>query len=88
VFFTKIEALDSNQSRSVDSKKNKWLKLRARDRRVIHSFWHSLIDRLREVKCPSDVLDAIGGWPIEAVGQGYDKGYGLELKARWMQKLT
>ena len=67
---------------------NKWLKPRVPDGCVIHSFRHSLRDRLREVECPSDVVDAIGGWSTEGVGQGYGKGYGLELKARWMQKIT
>ena len=29
---------------------------------VIHSFRHSMRDRLREVECPSDIIDQIGGW--------------------------
>jgi integrase len=67
---------------------NKWLKPRVPDGCVVHSFRHSLRDRLREVECPSDVVDAIGGWSTEGVGQGYGKGYGLELKVRWMQRIV
>ena len=49
----------------------------------------SLGDRLREVECPSDdVVDAIGGWSTDGVGQGYGKGHGLEIKVRWMQKIV
>ena len=32
-------------------------------------------DRLRAVECPSDVINQIGGWATEGVGQGYGKGY-------------
>jgi integrase len=41
---------------------NKWLKHRLPEGCVIHSFRHSLRDRLRTVECPSDIIDAIGGW--------------------------
>ena len=67
---------------------NKWLKPRVPDGCVIHFFRHSLRDRLRHVECPSDIVDAIGGWSTEGVGQGYGKGYGLEIKVRWMQKIV
>jgi integrase len=67
---------------------NKWLKPRVPDRCVIHSFRHSLRDRLRAVECPADIIDAIGGWTTEGVGHQYGKGYSLSVKARWMHKLT
>ena len=41
---------------------NKLFKRGVADECVIHSFRHSLRDRQREVECPSDVVDAIGGW--------------------------
>ena len=44
---------------------------------VIHSFRHSLGDRLRAVQCPSDMVDQIGGWVTAGVGQGYGEGYEL-----------
>lgn len=55
---------------------------------VIHSFRHSLRDRLRAVECPSDIVDAIGGWKTSGVGQGYGNGYPLEVLERWMEKIT
>ena len=46
---------------SASASLNKWLKPRLPDECVIHSFRHSLRDRLRAVECPSDIVDAIGG---------------------------
>ena len=51
---------------------------------VIHSFRHSLRDRLRAVECPSDIVDAIGGWKTAGVGHGYGDGYPLDVLAKWM----
>ena len=67
---------------------NKWLKPRVPDGCVVHSFRHSLRDRLRRVECPSDIADAIGGWATAGVGQKYGSGYGLEVKARWMERIA
>ena len=47
---------------------NKWLKPRTEGKCAIHSFRHSLRDRLRAVECPVDIIDALGGWSIEGVG--------------------
>ena len=67
---------------------NKWLKPRLPEGCVIHSFRHSLRDRLRAVECPSDIVDAIGGWTTEGIGQRYGKGYDLSVKAKWMEKIV
>jgi len=45
-------------------------------------------DRLREVQCPSDIIDQIGGWQTAGVGQGYGKGYDLGLMQRWLIKIV
>ena len=66
---------------------NKWLHQYVPDNCVIHSFRHSLRDRLRAVECPSDIVDAIGGWKTSGVGQGYGNGYTLEVLERWMEKI-
>ena len=66
---------------------NKWLHQYVPDNCVIHSFRHSLRDRLRAVECTSDIVDAIGGWKTSGVGHGYGKGYGLEILAKWMKLL-
>jgi len=49
---------------------NKWLHQYVPDNCVIHSFRHSLRDRLRAVECPSDIVDAIGGWKTSGIGHG------------------
>ena len=66
---------------------NKWLHQYVPDNCVIHSFRHSLRDRLRAVECPSDVVDDIGGWKTSGVGHGYGNGYPLEVLERWMKKI-
>ena len=48
---------------------------------------HSLRDRLRAVECPSDIVDAIGGWKTSGVVQGNGNGYPLEVLERWMMKI-
>ena len=55
---------------------------------VMHSFRHSLRDRLRAVECPADIIDAIGGWTTEGVGHQYGKGHDLKLTYSWMKKLV
>jgi integrase len=67
---------------------NKWLKSRIEEEGVvIHSFRHSLRDRLRAVECPADIIDQIGGWKTEGVGQAYGKGYSLEVLHKWMESI-
>jgi integrase len=66
---------------------NKWLHQYVPENCVIHSFRHSLRDRLRAVECPSDIVDAIGGWKTSGVGHGYGNGYPLEVLERWMMKI-
>jgi len=66
---------------------NKWLKQRLPEGCVIHSFRHSLRDRLRAVECPSDIIDAIGGWTTAGIGHKYGKGHDLIVKQRWMKRL-
>ena len=67
---------------------NKWLHQYVPENCVIHSFRHSLRDRLRAVECPSDIVDAIGGWKTSGVGQGYGNGYPLDVLGRWMNKIS
>ena len=66
---------------------NKWMKPFVPDGCVVHSFRHSLRDRLRVCECPSDIIDQIGGWATTSVGQGYGSGYPLANLHRWMKHL-
>ena len=66
---------------------NKWLHQYVPENCVIHSFRHSLRDRLRAVECPSDIVDAIGGWKTSGVGHGYGNGYPLNVLEKWLCKI-
>ena len=57
---------------------NKWLKQYTPDA-VIHSFRHSFRDRLRNAGVQSDIIDQLGGWSNQSVGQGYGEGYSLSV---------
>ena len=67
-------------SNSASAALNKWLKQVAGSDYVIHSFRHSMRDRLRVVNCPSDMIDQIGGWSSGKIGEGYGEGYSLVRK--------
>lgn len=66
---------------------NKWLKSYLPTGCSIHSFRHSMRDRLRSVNCPSEMIDQIGGWARNNVGQGYGQGYDLVNLQEAMQKI-
>lgn len=57
---------------------NKWLKQYGAGY-VIHSFRHSFRDRMRNRGIQSEVIDRLGGWSTQSVGQGYGMGYSLEF---------
>ena len=78
---------DEVNANSASAAINKWLKPRVPEGCVIHSFRHSLRDRLRAVECPSDIVDAIGGWATSGIGQKYGTGYSLTIKNKWMKRI-
>ena len=67
---------------------NKWIKPHVEEGAVIHSFRHSLRDRLREIECPSDIIDQIGGWRTYGLGQRYGKGYSLSVMHKWLKQMV
>jgi integrase len=75
-------------SNSASAALNKWLKQVAGPDYVIHSFRHSMRDRLRAVGCPSDMIDQIGGWSSGKIGEGYGEGYSLVRKWEWLRKIN
>lgn len=75
--FPRYVKRDEVNANSASAAINKWLKPRVPEGCVIHSFRHSLRDRLRAVECPSDIVDAIGGWATSGIGQKYGTGYSL-----------
>ena len=77
-----------NKANYASSALNKWLRSYVPDGCVVHSFRHSMRDRLRAVQCPSDIIDQIGGWQTAGVGQGYGRGYELDVLHSWATKVA
>ena len=86
--FPRYNTTSSTNANSASAAINKWLKPRVPEGCVIHSFRHSLRDRLRAVQCLLDMIDQIGGWSTAGVGQAYGEGYGLSLKREWLKKMV
>ena len=63
---------------------NKWLSKYVPEGCVVHSFRHSMRDRLRAVQCPSDMIDQIGGWQSAHVGESYGMGYPLSVIVKFL----
>ena len=64
---------------------NKWLKNYVDDGCVVHSFRHSMRDRLRAVECPTEIIDQLGGWTLSGAGQNYGAGYSLDVLHKWIK---
>jgi integrase len=58
---------------------NKWLKESrlAKAGQGLHSFRHTLVDRLREAGVPKDVREQIGGWKSQGLSESYGQGFSL-----------
>jgi integrase len=67
---------------------NKWLKIRLGPSYSIHSFRHSMRDRLRSIECPNDIVNQIGGWLTQGIGNSYGVGYPICIQSNWMNKLV
>ena len=65
---------------------NKWIKIIAGKDAVIHGLRHSFRDRLRAADAPSELIDQLGGWSVQSVGQGYGNGYPLKTLHNWMTR--
>ena len=85
--FPRYTDMSKCNANSASASLNKWLKDQLTDDYVIHSFRHSLRDRLRAVECPSDIVDNIGGWTGAGVGQRYGNGYPLDVLNKWMLRI-
>lgn len=82
--FPRYNRTDRTNANSASAALNKWMKQHAPEGCTMHSFRHSMRDRLRAVECPSDIVDQIGGWQTEGVGHSYGRGYPLEVLAKWV----
>jgi integrase len=67
---------------------NKWLQNTVNGALVIHSLRHAMRDRLRSIECPADLIDHIGGWSRQTIGDRYGLGYSLDAKHKWLKLCT
>ena len=67
---------------------NKWLKTRFSNEAVVHGFRHSFRDRLRAVSCPTEMIDQLGGWSSNTVGERYGAGFQLEKKKFYVRAIS
>jgi len=77
----------THNSNSASAALNKWLRTHAPEGCVVHSFRHSMRDRLRAVECPKEIIDQIGGWSSSDVGESYGDGFHLSNVKDWMNNL-
>ena len=54
---------------------------------VVHSFRHSMRNRLRAVECPNEIIDQIGGWSSMDVGESYGEGFPLDNVNKWTETI-
>lgn len=83
--FPRYNKTGQTNANSASAALNKWLKTYVPNKGTMHSFRHSMRDRLRSVECPADIVDQIGGWQTEGVGHSYGSGYPLDVLAKWMK---
>lgn len=86
--FTRYNTSTFTNTNTASASLNKWLRSEGFSEYTMHSFRHSLRDRLRYVACPSEITDQIGGWSSKTVGQSYGNGYRLSDLNKWMEKLV
>ena len=86
--FPRYNRKDTTNSNSASAALNKWLHKYVPEGCTMHSFRHSMRDRLRAVQCSADIIDQIGGWTSEGVGQGYGYGYPLSVLYTHLSKLS
>ena len=78
----------STNANSASAALNKWMKTFLPKECVVHGMRHAFRDRLRAVNAPVDMIDQLGGWNLQSVGQGYGEGYSLNLMISFVRKMT
>ncbi|WP_170373461.1 DUF6538 domain-containing protein [Ruegeria arenilitoris] len=86
--FPRYNKNGQTNANSASAALNKWMKPYVSGKATMHGFRHSMRDRLREVECPADIVDQLGGWQTEGVGHGYGRGYPLSVLSKWMGKVA
>jgi len=87
VAFPRYTKNGRTNANSASAALNKWLVARCGPGYSMHSLRHSLRERMRQIECPADLIDQIGGWTTAGQGQAYGTGYPLSVASKWMRKL-
>ena len=85
--FPRYTSQNQCNANSASAALNKWLKEKLSESYVIHGFRHAFRDRLRAVECSSDIIDQLGGWSLRSIGEGYGRGYDLDVLHKWISKI-
>jgi integrase len=85
--FQRYNKTSQSNANSASAALNKWMRTYVDKGVVIHSFRHSIRDRLRAVECPSDVVDSIGGWSKGSIGENYGAGYPASVLYKWLKRI-
>ena len=80
--YTNAQLCNAN---SASAALNRWVQTNISKDYVIHSLRHSMRDRLREVQCPAEIIDQIGGWSSRSIGESYGEGYTLKVMKDWIK---
>ena len=86
--FPRYCSLDGCKADYASNTLNKWLRRYVPRGCVVHSFRHSIRDRLRAVDCPTDLIDQIGGWKTAGIGNQYGIGYSLSAAKLWIKNIV
>jgi len=76
--FPKYVSDQAASSNSASAALNKWLKTFLPKDCVVHGMRHAFRDRLRAGKVPIDMIDQLGGWSNQTIGQRYGEGYSAQ----------
>ncbi len=85
--FPRYNHSGSSTTNAASATLNKWMKGKVPDGCTMHSFRHSIRDRLRAVECPPDIIDQIGGWQTVGIGNSYGKGYPLDVLHKRLEQV-
>ena len=83
--YTNAELCNAN---SASAALNRWVQTNISKDYVMHSLRHSMRDRLREVQCPAEIIDQIGGWSSRSIGESYGEGHSLNKLILFMEAIA
>ncbi|AIU28656.1 recombinase [Pandoraea pnomenusa] len=89
--FPRYTSADGTKATHASNTIAKWIRSLEVDGKAMnhtaHELRHTMADRLRDVQCPEDIRQAIGGWATRDIASKYGKGYSLKVMAEWLAKV-